>query len=105
MMRLKANVMSLGVLVLFGAEFAGCAFVDQRVDMSYERTVNASGGSGEVFIAKPKEHQSLMKKSNAWIVGTVKNTLGMKTADVITENNLGDWLVGALVQELNVAGQ
>jgi hypothetical protein len=28
----------------------------------------------------------------------------MKTADVITENNLGDWLVGALVQELSFAG-
>jgi hypothetical protein len=28
----------------------------------------------------------------------------MKTADVVTENNIGDWIVGALVQELSFAG-
>ena len=75
-----------------------------KVDLSYERTVNARGGSGELFIAKPKEHQSLIKKSTSWVIGTVKNTLGMKTADVITENDIGDWLVGALTQELSIAG-
>jgi len=84
--------------------FTGCAFIDQRVDLSYERIVNARGGSGELFIAKPKEHQSLIKKSTSWVIGTVKNTMGMKTADVITENDIGDWLVGALSQELSVAG-
>lgn len=100
----QTKVICVGMFALFCIVFTGCAFIDQKVDMSYERIVNARGGSGEVLIAKPKEHQSLMKKSNSWIVGTVKNTLGMKTADVITENNLGDWLVGALVQELSVAG-
>lgn len=93
-----------GLFVLFCMAYTSCAFVDQKVDLLYERTVNARGGSGQIFIAKPKEHQRLTKKSNTWVVGTVKNTLGMKTADVITESNIGDWLVGALVQELSVAG-
>lgn len=104
MKRMKTKVISVGIFVLSFIVFTGCAFVDQKVDLSYERTVNASGGSGELFIAKPKEHQSLTKKSTSWVVGTVKNTLGMKTADVITENDIGDWLVGALSQELSVAG-
>jgi putative transposon-encoded protein len=91
--------------VLFLALAAGgCAFVDQKVDLSYQRTVNASGGSGEVFIAKPKEYHGLRKKSNSWVIGTVKNTYGMKTADVVTENDIGDWIVGALVEELSAAG-
>ncbi len=99
---LKRAITILAGLVLLAS--ASCAFVDQKVDLSYERTVNARGGSGEVFIAKPKEQHSLVKKSNSWVIGTVKNTMGMKTADVVTENNIGDWIVGALVQELSFAG-
>ena len=76
MQRMKAKVNCVGIFVLCFMVFTGCAFVDQKVDLSYERTVNARGGSGELFIAKPKEHQSLKKKSTSWIVGTVKNTLG-----------------------------
>lgn len=82
-----------------------CAFVDQKVDLSYEKVVNARGGSGEVFIAKPKNSHNLNRKpSGDWIIGTVKNTYGMKTADVITNNDIGDWIVGALMQELTFAG-
>lgn len=84
---------------------ANCAFVDQKVDLSYEKVVNARGGSGEVFIAKPKNSHNLNRKpSGDWIIGTVKNTYGMKTADVITSNDIGDWIVSALMQELTFAG-
>lgn len=85
--------------------FAGCAFVDERVDLTYERTVNAKGGTGEVYIAKPKDNTGLNKKpSGEIIIGTVKNTYGMKTADVITSNDIGDWIVKAFMQELSFAG-
>ncbi|HAK89026.1 MAG TPA: hypothetical protein DHV16_04405 [Nitrospiraceae bacterium] len=84
--------------------FIGCAFVDQKVDLSYEKVVNTRGGSGDVFIAKPKDHHNIMKKADGWLIGTVKNTYGMKTADVVTENDIGDWVVRALTQELSFAG-
>ncbi len=104
MTEIKTKAILIGLFVLFCMTFIGCAFVDQKVDLAYERTVNARGGSGEVFIAKPKEHHNLNKKANGLVIGTVKNAMGMKTADVVTENNIGDWIVGALVQELSVAG-
>lgn len=97
---LKTIVILAGILTILG-----CAFVDQRVELSYETVVNAKGGSGDVFIAKPKETHNLNKKSSGeWIIGTVKNTYGMKTADVVTGNDIGDWIAGALLKELSLAG-
>uniref|UniRef100_A0A7C4EK99 Lipoprotein n=1 Tax=Thermodesulfovibrio aggregans TaxID=86166 RepID=A0A7C4EK99_9BACT len=93
-------------IILTGAVLLiSCAFVDQKIDLTYERTVNAKGGSGEVFIAKPKNNTGLNKKpTGEWIIGTVKNTYGMKTADVVTSNDIEDWIVKALMQELSFAG-
>lgn len=97
---LRLIIILAGILTI-----SGCAFVDQKVDLSYETVVNAKGGSGDVFIAKPKEIHNLNKKpSGEWIIGTVKNTYGMKTADVVTSNDIGDWITGALLKELNLAG-
>ena len=102
---MKIKGCSLFVALLASASMAGCAFVDQKVDLSYERTVGAKGGAGDIMIAKPVEMQSLTKKGeNVWVIGSVKNTYGVRTADTVTDNNLGDWVVRALTQELTDAG-
>ena len=93
------------LLVLVALTFCSCAFVDQKIALTYDPSVNATGGSGELFVSKAVEMQSLSQKSGGlWIIGTVKNTYGMRTADVVTDNNIGDWVVGAFSQELRTAG-
>lgn len=82
----------------------GCPFVDQRIDLTYQRIVNAHGGSGEIFIAKPKEQHSQQKKSGQLIIGEVITGFGAKGADVVTNSDAGDWIVAALMQELSFAG-
>lgn len=100
-----ARAYHLLLVFLISSMMAGCAFVDQKVDLSYEKTVGAKGGAGDLTIAKPTEMQTLTKKGdNLWVIGTVKNTYGMRTADTVTDNNLGDWVVRALTHELTEAG-
>ena len=77
----------------------GCAPVQQRVDLTYGRFVNASGGSGELFIARPAARYSVTHFQ------TGKEVLG-KTGEeeIFTENDPVNWLLSALVEELSAAG-
>lgn len=82
---------------------SSCAFVNQRVDLTYDKAVQASGGSGEVLISKPKINL-ILKKDSDWVIGNARNPVGQKTADVVTGSNIGDWINGALIRELSDAG-
>lgn len=79
----------------------GCASVDQKVSLTYEKIVNAKGGSGKVLIAKPVEKFKAGKKtSGALILGVVKGT----DRDIVTSDRVGDWVTLAFFQELRAAG-
>ena len=104
MQRMRHMAILIIAFLLSCSTFLGCAFVDQKVDLTYERLLIASGGYGDLFIAKAKEQHNLERKGSGVIIGTVKNTYGMKTADVVTFDNVGDWIVNALSQELSSAG-
>ena len=43
--------------------FAGCASVDQRVNLTYDVAGVAKGGSGELFIARPEETYNAVKET------------------------------------------
>ena len=78
---------------------AGCAPVQQRVDLTYGRFVNASGGSGQIFIARPVARYS----ATSFQVG--KQVLG-KTGEeeIFTQDDPVNWFLSALVEELSAAG-
>lgn len=83
---------------------SGC-MPDFKVDLTYDRVVNATGGSGAILIAKPKDVSNLGRlPSGEWVLGTVKGSFGGKKFDIVTPTNVGDWIVSALTQELSFAG-
>lgn len=81
----------------------GCAFVDQRVDLTYGKVVRASGGSGELMIA-PAQVAAMPRKDSSTVIGDVRNGFNTRTADVLTASDIGDWVNGALIAELGDAG-
>lgn len=78
---------------------AGCASIEKPVDLTYERFVNTTGGSGQVFVAEPvmKQHLTALP-SGKRIVGKAED------ADIVVNEDPAKWLLSALVQELSAAG-
>lgn len=91
-------------IMLFLFLFSGCAYVDQKVVLTYSPINAAKGGRGDLFIVKPVDNLSNRKKENGLVIGTVKSGLGVRTADVVTSDNAADWVTMALIQELRSAG-
>jgi hypothetical protein len=78
---------------------AGCAPLEKRVDLTYERFVNATGGSGSLFVTQPILKQRLpLLPSGRQVIGEGEGT------DVVTKDSPANWLLSALVQELSAAG-
>jgi hypothetical protein len=76
-----------------------CAPLEKRVDLTYQGFVNATGGSGQVFVAQPVMKQSLPAlPSGAQVVGKVEG------ADIVVAESPANWLLSALVKELSAAG-
>lgn len=87
------------VFILLGL-FA-CSPADKRADLSYDRTVNAKGGLGELFIAKPSvKFDASRNASGDLVIGIIKGT----GRDVVTRDDVSDWLMRAFSEELNAAG-
>ncbi|QNN23449.1 hypothetical protein HED60_14580 [Planctomycetales bacterium ZRK34] len=83
--------------------FSGCAFVDQDLELKYQAAGYVSGADGTVVLGEPQAPE-LMAKEDKLIIGTVKNTYGMKTADAVTDDSIPDWIAGAMASELEAAG-
>ncbi|HAK88989.1 MAG: hypothetical protein A2077_05905 [Nitrospirae bacterium GWC2_46_6] len=80
---------------------SGCGTMDQRADLTYEKIVNAKGGSGDIYMAKPLEtHNAARKPSGVLMLGMVKET----DRDVVTGDSISDWVMLAMLQELYTAG-
>lgn len=90
---------------------AGCAFGTRQPTLIYP----PESESGETSVAhadvKPthKNIQIVLKpftdqRSDKKVVGTVRNTLGMRTADVIPSNSVTDWVTQAITTELQNNG-
>ena len=78
---------------------AGCAPLEERVDLTYETSVNAKGGSGEVFVSQPAMDERLQAlPSGRKIVGKSGD------ADIVIGTDPAAWLLQAMVQELSAAG-
>jgi hypothetical protein len=85
---------------------SGCALVDQKVPLVYGQ---ASAGvrtqsSGDIRIEKPVPPELTVKGKGLAVIGSVKNTYGMKTADTVTTDSVSDWVAQALRTELEAAG-
>jgi hypothetical protein len=90
-----------------GLGLAGCAFIDQKVALTYMPTTVSGQGSGEVAVVAPDDLELPEKDTQGkqmLVIGSVKNTFGMKTADAVTDHSVSDWITGALRMELVNSG-
>lgn len=98
------NLRPVALAILFGAHLlAGCAFVDQRLDLTYEPVVRSPQGTGSVLLARPVV-AGVPRRGGDWLIGTARNAAGARTAEVLTGSDVGDWLNSALLRELTNAG-
>ena len=97
---------SVRLLILLSIAFAltsGCAFQDQHAILKYKQIADVTGGGGTVVVAKPTGPE-LKLQDGKQVIGTVKNTLGMVTADVTSEHPVQEWVMTAMTTELTAAG-
>ena len=89
----------------------GCAFGTRSPTLTYPPENETSGTSVAHAAVKPtaKNVHIVLKpfadqRSDKKVVGTVRNGLGMRTADVIPTNNVADWVTQAVRTELQDNG-
>ena len=97
-----AKYMCMFLLCLVVMMVSGCAFMDARIDLPYQQCIQGYAETGTVEIEKPV--YSLPQKDSYTVVGYIRNGIMIHTADVLTDNNVGDWIVYALRTELEASG-
>ena len=75
--------------------FFGCAAVEKKVDLTYQRTTDVRRGSGEIYLAKPVIDARLQKMPGRTILGSVQNT----GTQIVTTDDISDWVIRALSNE------
>lgn len=93
------------------ALLAGCAFGTRQPTLIYPPASEPGDKSAAhaAVIPTQKNVQIVLKpfvdqRSDKKVVGTVRNALGMRTADVIPTNNVSDWVTQAVTTELRNNG-
>ena len=93
------------LMMLLAASLAGCAAADRKVTMLYKPTVDASGGSGELFLTSSAGGARIDEKAPVqWIVGSVRETSGEKIGEIVSRIPPQQLVLDALKQELIRAG-
>ena len=90
---------------------SGCAFGTRQPTLVYPPKEETSN-TGVAYAATPSvQHQNKIvlqpftdQRTDKKLVGTVRNTFGMRTADVIPANNVATWVTDAVKIELEANG-
>jgi hypothetical protein len=90
----------------------GCALVDEKVPLTYApvqpKTQLAAGAprraGGTFEIARPAEPSVKKNKDGRSVIGAVRNSYGVHTASVVTDDSLANWFADSYRQELAAAG-
>jgi hypothetical protein len=105
MSRISWNIICVAGLALFFAMVAGCATTGKKVTILYQPVVNATGGSGELYLAAAAGRPEAGKPGVVqWVIGKVKNSDGDPVGDIVTPMAPGDLFQDALNRELTNAG-
>jgi hypothetical protein len=98
MTRMWARGPALGFLLVLGA----CSFGDRRVHLRLDRPL----GEPElprgisVILEQPEDGRPEPHR----VVGDVRSGMGVKTADIFTDDDVRDWVRNTMAQELRHAG-
>jgi uncharacterized lipoprotein YajG len=103
------RTLRIATLLVFGSLMAGCAFGERQASLAYppvadedlissaEAAPSAQGGT--VYIGDFEDI-----RSSTMLVGHVRNGFGMKTAEVVAQRDVPEWVREALVHELKASG-
>ena len=95
-----ARMASVTLAILIGLTLSSCAFGTRRPVLSYTAITPSSPSNGIPIYVAPFSDERFDKD----LIGYMRNGYGMRTAKVITETNLSDWVTDALKAELANAG-
>jgi uncharacterized lipoprotein YajG len=102
----KETTMRGSVRLLFGLFglllLAGCAAPGMNVSVGYTPFVNATGGTGELYLVQDSVPQ--INQKALWIIGQVKGYDGLKENDLVVTTLPADLIAGMLADELTSAG-
>lgn len=103
---MKSRLFSLPLfLIMLTALLSGCAVVDQKINLAYKPADRPFGrNAGDVLVSRIDPVSQLRNTKGEWIVGALNNVYGVRQADLLSDLALGDWVTGALLQELKQAG-
>lgn len=100
MLRPGSRSVFVFVLLMVAAISAGCATVgDQRVNILYQKTANATGGSGDLYLVEELPPPTGGATTIQWVIGEIRNKDGEKLGNTVTDTAPTDILMSALVQE------
>ena len=95
-----AHVVRVSVIAATACLLVGCATVEKTANLTYQRAANVRGGSGEVDLAKPVIEVRLGRMPGRIVLGSVQNT----GTQIVTTDDIPEWVMGALIDELHFAG-
>lgn len=102
------------ILGIFAISLCSCAFGTREVELGYPPEKRSESGvayasenskSKKILLVKIKNERSLTGSSSfeeatdKEIIGHVRNTFGMKTANVVTDINIEEWVFNAIALE------
>jgi len=98
----------LAAVIPFALFMTGCAFIDQRLALKYQPQAPEAPAparrSTELLLSVRMDTDLQRRKDVGYIIGTVKNGYGVKTADAYTTDRIDDWIAGAFTSELTRVG-
>lgn len=99
---------TIGAGLLMLVFISGCGYWlaanDHHIELTYENVLTLDSGADVVHVAKPVIAPALPAYLQGTRLGYVKNGKNVKMGVVYTNNDVGDWIVGAIIQELRPAG-
>jgi hypothetical protein len=100
-MIMKKNLHFLVGLVMVTGVLFGCTPFEKRVDLTYERATGHAGASGELFLARPVLEQQITRlPGGRSVIGTLRGT----GTQIVTADDINEWVMRAFMQELYAAG-
>lgn len=95
---LSVLVLLAGIILL-----SGCARYARTVNILYDPTTTAGGGSGEVYVIIP-ESQQIRSSGIKWVFGAVKDDDNKKIDEVLSPRSAAEIIQSAIGLELKRTG-
>ncbi|SNB47869.1 hypothetical protein [Geobacter sp. DSM 9736] len=95
------NSPARGALIGCFLLLAGCATTDRRVNILYEPSVGAKGGTGDLYLVGDREAQG---KKVQWVIGEVINNRKEQVGNIVTDLAPAELVLDAFAAELRSAG-